>query len=92
MITMILISQILIQVMFLYEHSTEGYIVLFIAFAFCVAIAQARWCAMWAKHDDLEMRLEKLEGQVKKLSKGAPNYGLRRNARQTYKPSDETEK
>lgn len=61
MIPIILISQILIQVIFQYEHTIEGYIALFIALAFCSAMAEARWCAIWAKHDDLEMRLKKLE-------------------------------
>ena len=65
MITFILLSQILIQVIFQYKHTTEGYIVLFIAFTFCTAIAQARWCAIWAKHDYLDMRLKKLEKQKK---------------------------
>ena len=67
MITFILLSQILIQVIFQYAHSTEGYIVLFIAFAFCTAIAEARWCAIWAKHDYLDMRLKRLEKQKKVL-------------------------
>lgn len=65
MITFILLSQILIQFIFQYAHSIEGYIVLFIAFAFCVAIAEARWCALWAKYDYLDMRLKKLEKQKK---------------------------
>jgi hypothetical protein len=91
MVAWILLSQIVLQVIFQYAHSTEGYIVLFIAFTFCVAIAQARWCAMWAKHDDSEMRLERVEARVKNLYKGAANNRLRRDTRQTDRPSDETE-
>lgn len=67
MVAWILLSQILLQVIFQYAHSTEGYIVLFIAFTFCVAIAQARWCAIWAKHDYLDMRLKRLEKKEKGL-------------------------
>lgn len=65
MIPLILIAQILIQVIVQYEHSTEGLIALFIALAFCVAIAQARWSALWAKYDALAMRLEKIEKKKK---------------------------
>lgn len=65
MVALILLCQILIQTIFLYEHSTEGYIVLTIALVFCTAIAQARWCAIWAKHDDLDMKLKKLEEKKK---------------------------
>lgn len=67
MVAWILLSQILLQVIFQYAHSNEGYIVLFIAFTFCVAIAQARWCAIWAKHDYLDMRLKRLEKKEKVL-------------------------
>lgn len=70
MIALILISQILIQVIVQYEHSTEGYAALLIALVFSVALAQARWSAIWAKYDALDMRLEKLE---KKEDKGNGN-------------------
>lgn len=66
MIPLIFISQILIQAIFQYKHSMEGLIVLTIALAFCTAIAQARWCAIWAKHDDLDIRLERLEKKEKR--------------------------
>ena len=61
MVAIILISQILIQAIFQYKHSIEGLIALVVALMFCTAIAQARWCALWAKHDDLEMKLDKLK-------------------------------
>ena len=71
MIAILLICQILIQVIVQYEHSTGGLVALLVALAFCVAIAQARWSAIWVKYDELDMRLEKLEEKKKKGGKAA---------------------
>lgn len=65
MVVILLICQILIHALFQCEYSTEGLIAISIALSFCTAIAQARWCAIWAKHDDLDMRIERLEEKRK---------------------------
>lgn len=63
MIIALLISQILIQLIVFGGHSTLTYICLYSAYLLSVLIMQARWCAVWSKLDELDMKNDKVMGK-----------------------------
>lgn len=69
MIIALLISQILIQLIVYGGHSTLTYICLYSAYLLSVLIMQARWCAVWSRYDELDMRLDKLKAKKNKRDK-----------------------
>ena len=61
MIVAILATQIFIQLIVQEGHSTLTYIGLYAAYTLAVVIMQSRWSAVWARYDELDLRLNKMK-------------------------------
>lgn len=66
MIIAILVCEILLHAIIHFQHTTLGYVLLLSTYLLAVVIMQARWCAVWAKFDELDMKLDRLKEKKNK--------------------------
>lgn len=69
MIIAILATQIFIQLIVYGGHSTLTYICLYAAYLLSVVVMQARWCAVWARYDELDLKIDRLRAKKEKRNK-----------------------
>lgn len=66
MIIAILVCEILLHGIIHFEHTSLGYALLLGAYLLAVVIMQSRWCAVWAKIDELDMKIDRLKEKKNK--------------------------